>query len=80
MLTATIDDGRPYRVASVWVVRATGANRALVHRYPEVFANAFPGSSRGWVRALTSDAAPPVDAGLVWSDPPNERIFEWRRP
>ena len=76
---ATIDDGPSYRVATVWVVRASSANRGLIHRYPEVFANAFPGSSRDWVRALTSNAMPPAQAGLVWSDPVNARLFEWRR-
>ena len=40
----------------VWVVRATARNRALVARYPEVFASRFPGSSRGWVEALISGA------------------------
>jgi transcriptional regulator with XRE-family HTH domain len=79
-LAATMDDGRPYEVVSVWVVRASATNRALIHRYPEVFASAFPGSSRAWVYALTSNAMPPADAGLVWSDPANARIFEWRRP
>ena len=79
-LAATIDGGQPYRVAAVWVVRASAANRALVHRYPEVFANAFPGSSRAWVRALTSNVAPPLAPGLVWADPTNAWIFEWRRP
>ena len=78
-LAAIIDDGPPYRVASVWVVRASATNRALIHRYPEVFASAFPGSSRAWVRALTSNAMPPADAGLVWADPASARIFEWRR-
>lgn len=79
-LASTIDDGVGYRVASVWIIRASAANRTLIHRYPEVFANAFPGSSRGWVRSLTSTAYPPAEPGLVWSDPANERVFEWRRP
>ena len=35
----------PYKVAGVWIVRDTRANRALIARYPEVFASAFPGSS-----------------------------------
>lgn len=78
-LAATIDDGPPYRVASVWVVRASAANRALILSYPEVFATAFPGSSRAWVRALTSDSAPPTETGLVWADPSNHRLTEWRR-
>ena len=44
----------PASVGVVWVVRATARNRALVARYPEVFAARFPGSSTGWVRALTA--------------------------
>src|SRR5436309_25710 len=49
----------------VWVVRATARNRALVARYPEVFARAFPGSSRGWVDALVNGVPPPEEPGLV---------------
>ncbi|MGH2475475.1 MAG: helix-turn-helix domain-containing protein, partial [Candidatus Limnocylindrales bacterium] len=41
-------------VGLVWVVRSTSRNRALVARYPEVFASRFPGSSRRWVAALTT--------------------------
>ncbi len=78
-LAATLDDGPAYRVATVWVVRDTAANRAVVRRYPEVFASTFCGSSRDWVRALTSDAPPPAEPGLVWADESNERIFEWRK-
>ena len=44
---------RPFTVRGVWVVRATARNRALVARYPEVFATRFPGSSARWVAALT---------------------------
>jgi transcriptional regulator with XRE-family HTH domain len=77
-LAVTIDDGPPYRVATVWVVRASAANRALVGRYPEVVANAFPGSSRRWAVALTSGDAPPTDPGLVWYDPATRRIHPWR--
>ena len=36
----------PYRVSGCWVVRATAANRALLARYPAIFASEFPGSSR----------------------------------
>ena len=77
-LAATIDDGPPYRVATVWVVRANAANRAIVGRYPAVAANAFPGSSRRWAVALTSGEAPPDDPGLVWYDPATRRIHAWR--
>lgn len=72
-------DGDAWRVASVWVVRATRRNRGLVARYPEVFAARFPGSSVGWVRALTSAAAPPDLAGMVWCDIAATRLSAWRR-
>jgi len=79
-LAATIDDGPPFRVAAVWVVRPSAANRALVRRYPETFAAAFPGSSRSWARALLSNSPAPDRPGLVWLDPATGRITEWRRP
>jgi hypothetical protein len=63
----------------VWVVRATARNRALVARYPEVFAARFPGSSARWVAALTTGALPPSQPGLVWSDVGATRLFAWRR-
>jgi len=63
----------------VWVVRATARNRALVARYPEVFARAFPGSSRGWVDALVNGVPPPEEPGLVWTDVGATRLFAWRR-
>ncbi len=72
-------DDRPYRVASCWVVRATARNRALVARYPETFAAAFPGSSGAWVRALTSPTAPPIEPGFVWCNLAATRLFAWRR-
>lgn len=77
-IAAIIDDGPPYRVATVWVLRATAANRALVSRYPHIFRSAFPGSSRAWVRALTTIVTPPAQPGLVWLDPASGRISEWR--
>jgi hypothetical protein len=63
-LAATIDDGPPYRVAAVWVVRPSAANRRLLARYPEIFRSAFPGSSRAWVAALTTGAHRP--RSQVW--------------
>jgi transcriptional regulator with XRE-family HTH domain len=63
----------------VWVVRATARNRALIARYPEVFASRFPGSSRGWVDALERGTPPPGEPGLVWSDAAGTRLFAWRR-
>ena len=63
----------------VWIVRATARNRALIARYPEVFASRFPGSSRGWVDALMTGSAPPSEPGLVWCDLGATRLFAWRR-
>jgi transcriptional regulator with XRE-family HTH domain len=63
----------------VWVVRATARNRALWARYPEVFAARFPGSSRGWVGALTAGTTPPDQPGLCWCDVAATRLFAWRR-
>ncbi len=66
-------------VAVVWVVRGTARNRALLARYPEVFAGRFPGSSRSWVDALTRGETPPAEPGLVWCDVAATRLVEWRR-
>jgi len=68
-----------HRVGLVWVVRATARNRALVARYPEVFAARFPGSSLAWVRALAAGADPPSQPGLVWASVDGSRLFAWRR-
>jgi len=77
---AIASDGRAYRIAAVWIVRDTRANRQLLARYPEVFGAAFPGSSAQWVRALTtSDVKPPAELGLVWCDVDATRLFAWRR-
>jgi transcriptional regulator with XRE-family HTH domain len=77
-LAAIVEDGPPYRVAMVWVVRATVTNRALIARYPQIFGSAFPGSSRLWVRAMELGTAPPDRPGLVWLDPASGRLTEWR--
>jgi transcriptional regulator with XRE-family HTH domain len=70
----------PYKVAAVWIVRDTRVNRALIARYPDVFAAAFPGSSAAWVKALTqSGTMPPTQPGLVWADVNGRRIYAWRR-
>ncbi len=66
-------------VGLVWVVRASARNRALVARYPEVFAARFPGSSAGWIAALTTGSRPPDGAGLIWTDVAASRFFAWRR-
>lgn len=71
--------GPDARASMVWVVRATARNRALIARYPEVFARRFPGSSRAWVRALTQGGPIPVEPGLVWCDVACTRLFHWRR-
>ncbi len=78
-LAATIDNGPPYRVASVWVVRPTATNRNLLARFPGIFSAACPGSSRGWMHALSSTGAPPESPGLVWLDPASGRLTAWRR-
>jgi transcriptional regulator with XRE-family HTH domain len=67
------------RIATVWVVRATAANRAILARYPHILDAAFPGSSRRWVRALTRGGPPPTEPGLVWYDTAAARLTEWRR-
>jgi hypothetical protein len=69
----------PHRAGLCWVVRATARNRALVARYPEVFAARFPGSSAGWLRAITAGVEPPAEPGLVWSSVDGLRLFAWRR-
>lgn len=70
---------RAHTVGLVWVVRATARNRALVARYPEVFAARFPGSSAAWVRALIAGDEPPRLPGLVWASVDGTRLFAWRR-
>jgi hypothetical protein len=67
-----------FQVRSCWVVRATRRNRALVGRYPEVFASRFPGSSVAWARALTHGAVPPKEPGMLWCDVDCTRVFPWR--
>ena len=70
----------PYRVAAVWIVRDTRANRALLGRYPEVFAAAFTASSARWVQALTTpDIQPPTQLGLVWASANATKVFARRR-
>ncbi len=73
-----IGNGQPYAVRTCWVVRATRRNRLLLATYPELFATRFPGSSRGWVDALTKGQSPPYEAGLVWCDINATHVFEWR--
>lgn len=77
---ATARWGTDATVGLVWIVRATTRNRELVARYPEIFAARFPGSSAGWVRALTLGHPPPAEPGLIWCDVAATRLFAWRRP
>jgi transcriptional regulator with XRE-family HTH domain len=78
-LAVAIGGDAPYSVHGVWVVRATRRNRALVARYPEVFAARFSGSSHGWAEAIARGARPPIESGLVWTDLRATRVFAWRR-
>jgi transcriptional regulator with XRE-family HTH domain len=68
------------RAATVWVVRSTARNHALIQRYPEVFATRFPGPSTGWVKALTEGGEVPTEPGLVWCDLATGKLHAWRRP
>jgi len=68
-----------HRVGVVWVVRATARNRALVGRYPQLFATRFSGSSARWTAAFTAGEPPPEGPGLVWADVEATRIYAWRR-
>jgi transcriptional regulator with XRE-family HTH domain len=77
-LAIAVGGGHPLRVGSCWVVKATARNRAVLTRYPELFASRFPASSTGWVRALTSGSTPPFEPGLVWCNVAATRIFARR--
>jgi DNA-binding XRE family transcriptional regulator len=72
-------DAGAYRVATVWVVRASAANRELISTYPHIIDAAFPGSSRRWCRALTAGTEPPAKPGIVWFDSATSRLTEYRR-
>jgi hypothetical protein len=78
LAVAIAGDAAPYGVSGCWIVRATSRNRALVARYPEIFASRFPGSSRSWVATLNRGTTPPREAALVWCDAACRRLFEWR--
>jgi transcriptional regulator with XRE-family HTH domain len=67
------------RIATVWVVRASATNRAILERYPHIIEAAFPGSSRAWVKCLTRGTPPPAQPGVVWFDPGTGRLMERRR-
>lgn len=79
-LTAALGgDGGPYAIGLCWVVRDTARNRELMSRYEHIFAARFPGSSAGWVRALTEGGPLPAESGLVWCDGRATRLFARRR-
>lgn len=67
------------RVATVWVVRASAVNRAILARFPHIIDAVFPGSSRAWVRALERGLTPPAAPGIVWFDTGTGRLIERRR-
>ncbi|HUG48871.1 MAG TPA: helix-turn-helix transcriptional regulator [Candidatus Limnocylindria bacterium] len=67
-----------YEVGLCWVVRDTARNRELIARYEHIFAARLPGSSAGWVEALTRGGPLPRDPGLVWCDVRATRLFARR--
>jgi hypothetical protein len=78
-LAVAIAHGREqYRVASCWILRDTVANRRLVARYPAILGSRFPGSSLGWVRALTNGHPIPADPGLIWASADARRLVPLR--
>jgi transcriptional regulator with XRE-family HTH domain len=64
--------------ASCWLLVDTAANRAIVRRYPAIFRARFPGSSVGWVRAISSGAVCPRRPGVAWVDVRSGRLREVR--
>jgi len=75
---AIAGDGPTFAVSLLWVVRDTKANRALITRYPALFATRLPGSSAQWLKALTTRSNPPAEPGLVWCDVRCTRLFARR--
>jgi transcriptional regulator with XRE-family HTH domain len=53
---------------SVWLLLDTHANRTIVAAFPAILRSRFPGSSGGWVEALTTGSVPPREPGLAWTD------------
>ncbi len=79
MAVAIGGDSGPYRVAGCWIVRDVPRNRALIERYPEVFAATFGRESAAWVTFLTAREGPvPGSLGLVLCDPRRKRLWPWR--
>jgi DNA-binding XRE family transcriptional regulator len=79
-LAIAVGEGRPYRVASCWLLIDSAANRALVVRYSAILRTRFPGSSRAWVRALVDGAPIPERPGIAWLDVRGGRIVPIRWP
>jgi len=77
-IATTPGETEPYRVSTVWVVRASAANRVLLARYPNIIDAAFDGSSRLWCRALAEGGRPPDEPGIVWFDPATRTLTEHR--
>jgi hypothetical protein len=79
-LAIAIGHGRPYRVASCWLLIDSAANRALLARYTTVLRTRFPGSSRAWVSALIHGTPIPTQPGIAWLDVRGGRIVPVRWP
>jgi transcriptional regulator with XRE-family HTH domain len=77
-LAALVGGDVPYRVASCWLLVDNAANRAMIARYPEVFAARFPGSSLKWVEALTEGGPVPNESGIAWLDLRAGRLVSMR--
>lgn len=72
-------EGEAYHVGLCWIVRDTKRNRELIVRYRHIFEAFLPGSSVGWVRALTVPGAPlPEQPALIWCDVRATRLFARR--
>lgn len=78
-IATNVGEAEPYRVATVWVIRGTASNRAVLARFPSIIDAAFAGSSRRWWRALVAGTEPPVEPGIVWFDPATHQLAEHRR-
>lgn len=79
-MTLAGDDATPYRSGVCWVLRDVARNRGLVRRYPEIFSARFPGSSVGWLRAISRGDVPPDQPGMIWCDAAATRLFAMRVP
>jgi transcriptional regulator with XRE-family HTH domain len=66
------------RVGGCWVVRATRRNRRLVAEHGHLFRARFPGSSRAWLAALTTQATMPTASALLWASVDGTRLFASR--